>query len=91
VGVYEAANASASTPREMTLLLRRLWVGELLSEEQTAFVRATMQRQVFLHRLASGFPHDEVRVAGKTGTFGALRHEVGANFARGEGSAQMMA
>ncbi|NIK54671.1 serine hydrolase [Kribbella shirazensis] len=76
-GVYEAANASASTAREMTLLLRRLWAGDLLSPEQTEFVKATMHRQLFLHRLASGFPHDEVRVAGKTGTFGALRHEVG--------------
>jgi beta-lactamase class A len=76
-GVYEAANASASSARDMTLLLRRLWAGELLSPGQTEFVKATMHRQVFLHRLASGFPHDEVRVAGKTGTFGALRHEVG--------------
>ncbi|HET6740357.1 MAG TPA: serine hydrolase, partial [Kribbella sp.] len=76
-GVYEAANASASTARDMTSLLRRLWAGELLSPEQTEFAKATMHRQVFLHRLASGFPHDEVRVAGKTGTFGALRHEVG--------------
>jgi beta-lactamase class A len=76
-GVYEAANASAASARDMTLLLRRLWAGELLSPEQTEFVKATMHRQVFLHRLASGFPHDGVRVAGKTGTFGALRHEVG--------------
>ncbi|MEV4266671.1 serine hydrolase [Kribbella sp. NPDC049584] len=76
-GVYEAANGSASSAREMTLLLRRLWAGELLSPEQTEFVKATMHRQVFMHRLASGFPHDGVRVAGKTGTFGALRHEVG--------------
>jgi beta-lactamase class A len=77
VGVYEAANASATSPRDMTLLLRRLWAGELLSAEQTAFVQTTMHRQVFQHRMASGFPHDGVRVAGKTGTFGALRHEVG--------------
>lgn len=76
-GVYEAATASASSPRDMTLLLRRLWSGELLSDAQTAFVQATMHRQVFQHRMASGFPHDGVRVAGKTGTFGALRHEVG--------------
>ncbi|GAA1571810.1 serine hydrolase [Kribbella karoonensis] len=76
-GVYEAANASASTARDMTFLLRRLWAGELLSPGQTEFVTATMHRQVFMHRLASGFPHDGVRVAGKTGTFGALRHEVG--------------
>jgi beta-lactamase class A len=77
VGVYEAANASASSPRDLTLLLRQLWAGELLSAEQTEFVKATMHRQVFQHRMASGFPHDGVRVAGKTGTFGALRHEVG--------------
>jgi beta-lactamase class A len=77
VGVYEAANASATSPRDMTLLLRRLWAGELLSAGQTEFVKATMHRQVFQHRMASGFPHDGVRVAGKTGTFGALRHEAG--------------
>ncbi|MFB6720162.1 serine hydrolase [Kribbella sp. NPDC056345] len=76
-GVYEAANASATTPSDMTLLLRRLWTGELLSAAQTDFAKATMQRQIFQHRLASGFPHDSIRVAGKTGTFGALRHEVG--------------
>ncbi|GAA1598060.1 serine hydrolase [Kribbella hippodromi] len=76
-GVYEAAHASASTAREMTYLLRRLWSGELLSAEQTEFVQAVMHRQIFTQRLASGFPHDGVRVAGKTGTFGALRHEVG--------------
>jgi beta-lactamase class A len=76
-GVYEAANASASTPRDMTLLLSRLWTGELLSAAQTDFVKATMHRQIFQHRLASAFPHDGIRVAGKTGTFGALRHEVG--------------
>ncbi|MEU8223465.1 serine hydrolase [Kribbella sp. NPDC048915] len=76
-GVYEAANGSAGTPRDLTLLLRRLWAGELLSADQTAFVKATMHRQIFLHRLASGFPYDGVRVAGKTGTFGALRHEAG--------------
>nr|WP_202888404.1 serine hydrolase [Kribbella solani] len=76
-GVYEAAHASASTAREMTYLLRRLWSGELLSAGQTEFVRAVMHRQIFTQRLASGFPHDGVLVAGKTGTFGALRHEVG--------------
>jgi beta-lactamase class A len=77
VGVYEAANGSAASARDLTLLLRRLWAGELLSASQTEFVKTTMHRQIFLHRLASGFPHDGVRVAGKTGTFGALRHEAG--------------
>jgi beta-lactamase class A len=76
-GVYEAANASASTASDMTQLLRLLWTGQLLANDQTRFVKTTMEQQVFAHRLAAGFPYDGVRVAGKTGTFGALRHEVG--------------
>ncbi|GAA1533206.1 serine hydrolase [Kribbella lupini] len=76
-GVYEAANASATTARDMTTLLSALWSGELLSAPQTAFVRRLMAQQVFTQRIASAFPHDAVRVYGKTGTFGALRHEVG--------------
>lgn len=74
-GVYEAANASAGTARELTRLLTLLWTGQLLSPEQTLFAKATMERQIFQHRIAAGFPYDGVRVAGKTGTFGALRHE----------------
>jgi beta-lactamase class A len=76
-GVYEAANASATTAHDMTKLLRALWSGELLSPAQTAFVQRLMSFQVFTQRIASAFPHDAVRVYGKTGTFGALRHEVG--------------
>jgi beta-lactamase class A len=76
-GVYEAANASATSARDMTTLLRALWSGELLSPSQTAFVQRLMAQQVFTQRIASAFPHDAVRVYGKTGTFGALRHEVG--------------
>jgi beta-lactamase class A len=77
VGVYDAATASASTARDMTRLLRSIWSGEILSAEQTQFVAATMAHQVYRHRLSAGFPYDGVRVAGKTGTFGALRHEAG--------------
>jgi beta-lactamase class A len=77
VGIYDAAGMSASSARDMTTLLASLWAGRLLSKEQTAFAQKVMQQQVFSQRLASGFPYDGVRVAGKTGTFGALRHEVG--------------
>jgi beta-lactamase class A len=76
-GVYDAATMSASTARDMTTLLAELWSGRLLSPEQTSFVQRTMQQQVFAQRIAAGFPHDGVGIAGKTGTFGALRHEVG--------------
>lgn len=76
-GVYDAATMSASSPRDMTKLLSELWSGRLLSAEQTGFAQKVMEQQVFAHRIAAGFPHDGVRIAGKTGTFGALRHEVG--------------
>ncbi|MEV6283068.1 serine hydrolase [Kribbella sp. NPDC051770] len=76
-GVYEAANASATTARDMTTLLRALWSGDLLSADQTAFVQRLMAQQVFTQRIAAAYPHDSVRTYGKTGTFGALRHEVG--------------
>jgi beta-lactamase class A len=33
--------------------------------------------QVWPHRLASGFPFDDVRVAGKTGTLPTVRNEIG--------------
>lgn len=76
-GVYDAATISATSPRDMTQLLASLWSGSLLSPEQTTFAQQVLEQQVFAHRIAAGFPHDGVRIAGKTGTFGALRHEVG--------------
>lgn len=36
-----------------------------------------LRLQVCRHRLASGFPTDDVRVAGKTGTLLNLRNEIG--------------
>ncbi|NEE57880.1 serine hydrolase, partial [Streptomyces sp. SID8455] len=40
-------------------------------------MRAAMGTQAWAHRLASGFPYDDVTVYGKTGTFGSMRHEAG--------------
>ncbi|WP_237706728.1 serine hydrolase [Kribbella flavida] len=76
-GIYEAAGGSSTTAQDMTRLLAMLWAGAILSAEQTAFVRRLMELQVFGQRIAAGFPYDGVRVYGKTGSFGALRHEVG--------------
>lgn len=75
--VYDPALSSMTTPRDMTTFLAALWRDELASPATSAFVRATMARQAWRHRLASGFPHDDVEVAGKTGSLLALRHEVG--------------
>ncbi|MFK4600014.1 beta-lactamase class A [Streptomyces pristinaespiralis] len=76
LGVYDPARTNASTPREMTRLLRMVWRGEAGPPEACAQVRELMGRQVFRHRLAAGFG-DGVRVAAKTGTLPGLHNEVG--------------
>jgi beta-lactamase class A len=40
-------------------------------------MRNVLRLQVWPHRLSSGFPDDDVLVAGKTGTLPPLRSEVG--------------
>jgi beta-lactamase class A len=60
------------TPRDLTTLLRHVW-----RHDGCAPVRRAMGSQVWPHRLASGFPFDDVRVAGKTGTLPTVRNEVG--------------
>lgn len=77
VAVYDPAMSSVSTARDMTTLLAALWADRLASRQTGGFVRETMARQAMRHRMGSGFPHDDVRVASKTGTLLALRHEVG--------------
>ncbi|SDM43604.1 serine hydrolase [Allokutzneria albata] len=70
-------STNRSTPREMTALLAALWRDEAASPESCAAMRRLLGLQVWPHRLASGFPFDDVRVAGKTGTLPTLRNEVG--------------
>ncbi|MEU1983097.1 serine hydrolase [Nocardia sp. NPDC019395] len=76
VSAYDPAYTSATTPEEMTGLLSSLWRGEVVSARQTDFAKAVMRRQVWPHRIAAGFPHRGVSVAGKTGTIGIIRNEV---------------
>ncbi|WP_063020012.1 serine hydrolase [Nocardia niwae] len=76
VSAYDPSYTSATTPEEMTRLLRALWSGTVLSAEQTDFVRTVMRLQVWPHRVAAGFPHRSVATAGKTGTIGVIRNEV---------------
>ncbi|MFJ6433111.1 serine hydrolase [Streptomyces sp. NPDC091416] len=76
-GVYDPAFKASSTASDMARLLRAIWTGQAASEDSCAFMREVMRSQPWTHRLASGFPYDDVTVYGKTGTFGALRHEAG--------------
>jgi beta-lactamase class A len=77
VRAYDAVLASATTAREMTLLLATIWSDRAASPEQCRFARELLGAQAWQHRLRSGFPPLGVRVAGKTGTLAAVRNEVG--------------
>jgi beta-lactamase class A len=66
-----------TTPREMTQLLRMIWRDEAADVQTCEEVRRILGMQVWPHRLASGFPEDDVVTAGKTGTLTCLRNEIG--------------
>lgn len=75
--VYDPLSKASATPADMAVLLRAIWTGRAASAESCAFMRHVMGKQPWTHRLASGFPYDDVTVSGKTGTFGSMRHEAG--------------
>ncbi|MFD7819223.1 serine hydrolase [Streptomyces sp. NPDC059785] len=75
--VYDPAYKASATPAGMARLLRAIWTDQAASAESCAFMRDIMGKQPWGHRLASGFPYDDVTVSGKTGTFGSMRHEAG--------------
>ncbi|MBQ0827529.1 serine hydrolase [Streptomyces tagetis] len=76
LAVLDPRHTTASTPRDITRLLRLVWNDTAAPPEACALVRDLMARQVFRHRLVSGFP-DDVAVAAKTGTLPGLHMEAG--------------
>lgn len=76
VRAYDPSYASATTPREMTRLLEVIWSDAIASPQWCAFMRQLLGGQAWMHRVRAGFPFQGVRVAGKTGTIGAVRNEV---------------
>ncbi|SEN27871.1 serine hydrolase [Nonomuraea pusilla] len=74
LAVRDPERTTSATPRETTTLLSMIWRDEAGPAEACAEVRAIMSRQVWPHRLASGFG-DEVKVSGKTGTLWGVRNE----------------
>ncbi|MEO3871239.1 serine hydrolase [Nonomuraea sp. B12E4] len=77
LGVLDPARTNRSTPREMARLFRLIWQDEAASPAMCAWMRGVFKLQVWPHRLASGFPYDDVAVGGKTGTMPTLRCEAG--------------
>jgi len=66
-----------STPRESTRLLQLLWTDQAADPQACAEARRVMGLQVWSHRLSSGFPRDDLKISGKTGTIGIVRNEIG--------------
>ncbi|AGI87344.1 serine hydrolase [Streptomyces albidoflavus] len=76
LSALDPLRTNASTPREITRLLRLVWQDEAGPPQACSQVRELMARQAFRHRLVSGFP-DGVAVAAKTGTLPGLHMEAG--------------
>ncbi|MGW1993045.1 serine hydrolase [Embleya sp. NPDC001921] len=74
--VRDPERTASTTPREITKLLAAIWRDEAGPAEACAEVREIMGRQIWPHRLSSGF-EDEIRVSGKTGTLWGVRNEAG--------------
>lgn len=69
--------SNRGTPRDLTRLLGAIWRDEACAGDYGVGLRRVLGLQAWSHRLASGFPFDDVRVSGKTGTLPTLRHEAG--------------
>ncbi|WP_407357979.1 class A beta-lactamase-related serine hydrolase [Microbacterium sp. LTA6] len=76
LSALDPTRTSGSTPREVTTLLNALWTDVAASPEAAASAREIMARQIWPHRLSSGFPSG-VQIAAKTGTLPAWRNEAG--------------
>jgi beta-lactamase class A len=83
-GAFDPLRSSSTTARDMTRLLAAIWTDAAASPGQCGYMRTVLGQQVWPHRLSAGFPSPTVQVAGKTGTLGPLRHEVGVVQYRGE-------
>jgi beta-lactamase class A len=75
--VLDPRRTTRTTPRESTRLLSLIWRDEVADPAACSEMRRLLGLQVWPHRLASGFPFDDVRVSGKTGTLLTVRNEIG--------------
>lgn len=75
--ILDPDHSNSASPRDLTALLAAIWRDEAASPEACAEMRRVLGLQVWPHRLASGFPSDDVRVSGKTATLPTMRHEIG--------------
>ncbi|NGN91794.1 serine hydrolase [Nocardioides sp. KC13] len=72
----DVERATVGSPRACVDLLERVWRDEVAKPEATEMVRRLMGKQVFTHRIAAELLADDIQLAGKTGGFLTLRHEI---------------
>ncbi|MFI5622736.1 serine hydrolase [Nocardioides sp. NPDC051685] len=72
----DVERATIGSPRACVDLLQRVWRDEVAKPEATEMVRRLMGKQVFTHRIAADLLADDIELAGKTGGFLTLRHEI---------------
>ncbi|MBS2548193.1 serine hydrolase [Catenulispora sp. NL8] len=77
ISILNPARTNRSTARQMAELFAAVWREEVCAGEPAEELRALLGLQAWTHRMASGFPFDDVRVSGKTATLPTLRHEAG--------------
>jgi beta-lactamase class A len=73
----DPTRTSHSTPRETTALLAAIWSDRAASAASCSAMRAILSQQAWPHRLAAGFPEDDITTSGKTGTLPPWRNEAG--------------
>ncbi|WP_410651279.1 serine hydrolase [Amycolatopsis sp. cmx-4-54] len=76
LSVLDPERTTSSTPREITALLDAIWTDRAGDPAACERVRKIMARQIWPHRMSSGFPAG-VAIAAKTGTLPAVRNEAG--------------
>ncbi|MCP2180357.1 beta-lactamase class A [Prauserella alba] len=72
--VHRATVGSAAA---LVDLLCRIWTDDIAEPAATAAVRDAMSRQLLSPRIGADLQADDIRIAGKTGSFLTLRHEIG--------------
>ncbi|MEV6598476.1 serine hydrolase [Actinoplanes sp. NPDC051346] len=75
--VLDPARTSRTTAAETTALFAGIWLDQVATPASCAELRRPFTLQVWPHRLASGFPYDDVVVAGKTASLPTMRAEAG--------------
>ncbi|MEZ0115095.1 beta-lactamase class A [Catenulispora sp. EB89] len=77
VSILSPLRTNRSTARQMAELFAAVWRDEVCTGDLAEELRSLLGLQAWTHRMASGFPFDDVRVSGKTATLPTLRHEAG--------------